>query len=279
MKTSLRLIKYLGGVVLAFALMLTLPAMIVQYANLSNLPFVGAIYLLLIIAILAAVIIGFGEKKVFYFSFKSFKDTFIIGSVMSAVTAFYLITNMYKAIKDYGTPAMDTKSVVLFLISVFLGAGIREELLTRGLLLSFFKKAFGNSKASCLAAMSLSSLIFGAIHISNLDGATNPTPIYAQIIYAVGIGFYLAALYLRTGNLWGNMVLHFLFDISLMIYPIIYANRSDMDVLIGEWLGDGIIIKSILISVVSVLLGLYLIRDSKMKDIFKSDKNSSDTIM
>ena len=279
MKTSLRLTKYLGGIVLALILIFTLPGIIVQRANITNKSLMEIVYLLSIIAILSAVIIGFGEKSVFHFSFKSFKDTFTIGSVMSAVTAFYLITNMYKAIKDYGTPAMDTKSVVLFLISVFLGAGIREELLTRGLLLSFLKKAFGNSKASCLAAMSLSSLIFGAIHISNLDGATNPTPIYAQIIYAVGIGFYLAALYLRTGNLWGNMVLHFLFDISLMIYPVIYANRSDMDVLIGEWLGDGIIIKSILISVVSVLLGLYLIRDSKMKDIFKSDKNSSDTIM
>ena len=268
MKTSLRLTKYLGGIVLALILIFTLPGIIVQRANITNKSLMEIVYLLSIIAILSAVIIGFGEKSVFHFSFKSFKDTFTIGSVMSAVTAFYLIANMYKAIKDYGTPAMDTKSVVLFLISVFLGAGIREELLPRGLLLSFFKKAFGNSKASCLAAMSLSSLIFGAIHISNLDGATNPTPIYAQIIYAVGIGFYLAALYLRTGNLWGNMVLHFLFDISLMIYPVIYANRSDMDVLIGEWLGDGIIIKSILISVVSVLLGLYLIRDSKMKDIF-----------
>ena len=252
MKTSLRLTKYLGGIVLALILIFTLPGIIVQRANITNKSLMEIVYLLSIIAILSAVIIGFGEKSVFHFSLKSFKDTFIIGSVMSAVTAFYLITNMYKAIKDYGTPAMDTKSVV---------------------------QAFGNSKASCLAAMSLSSLIFGAIHISNLDGATNPTPIYAQIIYAVGIGFYLAALYLRTGNLWGNMVLHFLFDISLMIYPVIYANRSDMDVLIGEWLGDGIIIKSILISVVSVLLGLYLIRDSKMKDIFKSDKNSSDTIM
>ena len=279
MKTSLRLTKYLGGIVLALILIFTLPGIIVQRANITNKSLMEIVYLLSIIAILSAVIIGFGEKSVFHFSFIIFKDNFTIGSVMSAVTAFYLITNMYKAIKDYGTPAMDTKSVVLFLISVFLGAGIREELLTRGLLLSFFKKAFGNSKASCLAAMSLSSLIFGAIHISNLDGATNPTPIYAQIIYAVGIGFYLAALYLRTGNLWGNMVLHFLFDISLMIYPVIYANRSDMDVLIGEWLGDGIIIKSILISVVSVLLGLYLIRDSKMKDIFKSDKHSSDTIM
>lgn len=279
MKTSLRLTKYLGGIVLALILIFTLPGIIVQRANITNKSLMEIVYLLSIIAILSAVIIGFGEKSVFHFSFKSFKDTFTIGSVMTAVTLFYLITNMYRSIKEYGTPLMDTKSVISFLIAVFLGAGIREELLTRGLLLSFFKKAFGNSKASCLAAMSLSSLIFGAIHISNLDGATNPTPIYAQIIYAVGIGFYLAALYLRTGNLWGNMVLHFLFDISLMIYPMIYANRSDMDVLIGEWLGDGIIIKSILISVVSVLLGLYLIRDSKMKDIFKSDKNSSDTIM
>ena len=63
------------------------------------------------------------------------------------------------------------------------------------------------------------------------------------------------------------MVLHFLFDISLMVKPMIYGNRSDMDVLIGEWLGSGIILKSILISVVSVVIGLYLIRGDKFKEI------------
>ena len=273
MKTSLRLTKYLGGIVLALILIFTLPGIIVQRANITNKSLMEIVYLLSIIAILSAVIIGFGEKSVFHFSFKSFKDTFTIGSVMTAVTLFYLITNMYRSIKEYGTPLMDTKSVISFLITVFLGAGIREELLTRGFLLTFFKKAFGKSKVSYLFAMTLSSLIFGAMHLSNLDGATNPTPIYAQIIYAVGIGFYLAALYLRTGNLWGNIVLHYLFDISLMVYPMIYANRNDMDVLIGEWLGNGIILKSILILIVSVLLGLYLIRDSKMKDVYQTVEN------
>ena len=273
MKTSLRLTKYLGGIVLALILIFTLPRIIVQRANITNKSLMEIVYLLSIIAILSAVIIGFGEKSVFHFSFKSFKDTFTIGSVMTAVTLFYLITNMYRSIKEYGTPLMDTKSVISFLITVFLGAGIREELLTRGFLLTFFKKAFGKSKASYLFAMTLSSLIFGAMHLSNLNGATNPTPIYAQIIYAVGIGFYLAALYLRTGNLWGNIVLHYLFDISLMVYPMIYANRNDMDVLIGEWLGNGIILKSILILIVSVLLGLYLIRDSKMKDVYQTVEN------
>ena len=279
MKTGLRLTKYLGGIVLALILMYTLPGIIIQKANISDTDVMSTVYLLLLNATLAAVIIGFGEKKIFRFSFKSFKDTFVIGAVMTAVTAFYLIAGIYKGISEYGTPLMDTRSVIFFLINIFLAAGIREELLTRGLLLTFLRKAFGESKASYLAAMTISSLLFGAMHFANLSDATNPTPIYAQIIYAVGIGFFLAALYLRTENLWGNMVLHFLFDISLMVYPMIYANRSDTDNLIGEWLGDGIIIKSILISVVSVLLGLYLIRESKMKDIYQSEKNCSAPIM
>ena len=272
MNSFLRIVKYTGGIILAFVLITILPTQVVQRFNLIDSPYVEIIYLSIIIAILAAVVVAFGQKKVFAFSFKSFKDTFVIGGVMTAITAFYLIFNMYKAIRDYGKPQMDSKTIVLFLIGNFLGAGIREELLTRGLLLTFFRKAFGKSKASYIAAMSLSSIIFGLIHLSNLEGVIDPTPIYAQIIYAIGIGFFLAALYIRTGNLWGNMVLHFLFDISLMVYPYIYANRSDMDVLIGEWLGSGIIIKSILISVGSALIGLFLIRDSKFKPILEAEE-------
>ncbi|MBQ7469701.1 MAG: CPBP family intramembrane metalloprotease [Pseudobutyrivibrio sp.] len=190
---------------------------------------------------------------------------------MTAITVFYFVTGIYKSINEYGTPLMDGKTIVLFLVGTFLGAGIREELLTRGVWLTFFRKAFGNSKASYIVAMSLSSIAFGALHISNLNGTIDPTPIYAQIIYAIGIGFFLAALYLRTGNLWGNMVLHYLFDISLMIKPMIYENRSDLGVLIGEWLGSGIILKSILISVVSVVIGLYLIRGDKFKEIAEAE--------
>ncbi|MBR5649593.1 CPBP family intramembrane glutamic endopeptidase [Pseudobutyrivibrio sp.] len=271
MKTSLRLIKYLGAIVISFILMTIIPSQIVQHLNYSNPYIIQCVYLLAIIVILTATIVIFGEKKVFAFSLKSFKDTFVIGGVMTAITVFYFVTGIYKSINEYGTPLMDGKTIVLFLVGTFLGAGIREELLTRGVWLTFFRKAFGNSKASYIVAMSLSSIAFGALHISNLNGTIDPTPIYAQIIYAIGIGFFLAALYLRTGNLWGNMVLHYLFDISLMIKPMIYENRSDLGVLIGEWLGSGIILKSILISVVSVVIGLYLIRGDKFKEIAEAE--------
>ena len=73
MKTSLRLTKYLGGIVLALILIFTLPGIIVQRANITNKSLMEIVYLFSIIAILSAVIIGFGEKSVFHFSFKSFK--------------------------------------------------------------------------------------------------------------------------------------------------------------------------------------------------------------
>ena len=261
MNSFLRNFKYIGGIVLGFALMLILPGMVVQGFKLAESPYADMIFLGVIIAVLIVIVIAFGEKKVFAFSLKSFGKTFVVGGVMTAVTAYYLITNIYKAVKEYGAPQMDGKAIAVFLFGIFIAAGVREELLTRGFLLTFFRKAFGESKKSYIAAMSLSSIFFGLMHLTNLEGAVDTAPIYAQVIYAMGIGFFLAALYIRTGNLWGNMVLHFLFDISLMIRPVIFENRTDIDNLIGEWLGSGIIIKSIIITIVSVAIGLFLIRD------------------
>lgn len=274
MNTFLRIGKYIGGIILAFALMIILPPKIVAWFNLGDSPSAELIYLLVIVAVIVLAIIAFGQKKVFAFSPKSFGATFIVGGVMTLITAYYLITNIYTAFKEYGTPKMDGKSIVYFFISIFIAAGIREELLTRGLLLTFFRKAFGNSKKSYIVAMSLSSLMFGLMHLTNLQGATNTTPIYAQVIYATGIGFFFAALFVRTGNIWGNVVLHYLFDISLMITPIVFAGRNDLDNLIGEWLGSGIIIKSIIICAASILIGLFLIRDSKFQPILEAEANS-----
>ncbi len=265
MNSIQRIVKYLGGAVLGVLLMMILPAQVVSMLNIQN-PFIEKIVSLgIMILILTVLIIAFGQKDVFKFSFSSFENTFIVGGVMTVITAFYFVTEMHKAIRDYGTPAIDSTAIIAFFLYVFLGAGVREELVARGFLLTFIQKAFGNSKASYIFAMASSSIFFGLMHLSNLDDVTDPTPIYAQIIYAIGIGFFLAALYLRTGNLWGNMLLHFLFDVSLMIYPYIYANRTDLSTLIGEWLGSNIILKSILMSVGAAALGLFLIRDSKFK--------------
>ena len=79
--------------------MLILPGMVVQGFKLAESPYADMIFLGVIIAVLIVIVIAFGEKKVFAFSLNSFGKTFVVGGVMTAVTAYYLITNIYKAVK------------------------------------------------------------------------------------------------------------------------------------------------------------------------------------
>ncbi|MBR4669443.1 MAG: CPBP family intramembrane metalloprotease [Butyrivibrio sp.] len=233
---------------------------------------VGAIIQIIILTI---PIFAFGQIKIFAFSFKSFFATFVVGGVMTIATAYYMINSIYKGIHEFGSSAIDSKTLILFIIFLFITAGMQEELLTRGFFNTFLRKGFGNTKASYIAATAISSIFFGLYHLTNLMSGNDPEAIYSQTIYAIGVGFFLGALYIRTGNLWGNMVLHFLFDFAVMIYPILFAKmdvatqKGDM---IKAWLGEGIVVKSIILTVAAFALGLFLIRDSKLKPIIEAEE-------
>ena len=227
------------------------------------------------IIILTIPILAFGQKKVFAFSFKSFFETFVVGGVMTIATAYYLMTNIHKGINEFGTAPLDIKVLIPYLVFLFIGAGVQEELLTRGFFFTFLRKAFGNTKASYIAAITISSTYFGVIHLANLITGNDTEATISQAIYAIGIGFFLGALYIRTGNLWANMVLHFLFDLGVMIYPVLFA-KMDMATQKGDmikaWLGEGIVIKAIILCIATFALGLFLIRDSKLKPIIEAEE-------
>ena len=138
----MKTVKYILGIIV------TLSLGIFSYAYIQ-----GGLRIIALILIPTLPVILFGHKRVFAFSFKSFKDTFIIGGVMTAVTVFYFITNLYKSFTEYGTPLMDSKSIVMFFISMFVSAGVFEELTTRGFLFTFLRNAFGNTKVSYIVAM------------------------------------------------------------------------------------------------------------------------------
>ena len=163
---------------------------------------------------------------------------------------------------------METKEIILFVIAIFIGAGCGEEFLTRGVLFNFFRSAIGNTKAGIITAMTMSSLAFGAIHLTNLKDSVNPAPIYAQILYAIGIGFLINAIYIRCGNIWLCAVLHAIFDLALMNYYLIFRNigLGGLNNCIVEWLGpEAIILKGFAITVITFAIGLFLIRDSKLE--------------
>jgi membrane protease YdiL (CAAX protease family) len=93
------------------------------------------------------------------------------------------------------------------LVLVVLGIGYNEETMFRGILFYGFSSRF-----SILAAVILSSLVFGVLHYVNLiEGATFEKTTY-QVLHAAAAGFMYIALRLRIGAIWPVMLFHALWD-------------------------------------------------------------------
>lgn len=55
-------------------------------------------------------------------------------------------------------------------------------------------------------------LSFGLIHSVNLFAGADLISTLVQVLYATGVGFLFAAIYMRTGNMWITIFLHTLND-------------------------------------------------------------------
>ena len=192
------------------------------------------------------------------------------------MTVFYIFYYMIKGIKEYGTPLLGTKDIIIFVVALTIGAGMYEEFLTRGVLFNFIRSAIGNTKAGIIIAMIIPSVVFGLVHLWNLENGVDPTLIYGQVIYAIGIGFYFNALYVRCGNIWVCSLLHAAFDLSVMNYSCIFGGNGlgGIGNAIVDWLGnDALILKAVAVTAISFALGLFLIRDSKLQKCIERYEN------
>lgn len=88
---------------------------------------------------------------------------------------------------------------------LWIGAGVCEEIIFRGFLIGRIEAAFGGaSRASTIAAVVLSSVVFGAAHA--YQGPTG-------MLITGTLGLIFAIAYVAAGrNLWFNMLVHGLYD-------------------------------------------------------------------
>jgi len=93
----------------------------------------------------------------------------------------------------------------------YIGVGIIEELYIRGLLLNIIERLFRRSKKATLWAVLLSSALFGLGHVFGMLGSS-PLTILSKVIWTIGLGLYLGAIYKRTNNLWVPIILHIVMD-------------------------------------------------------------------
>lgn len=94
----------------------------------------------------------------------------------------------------------------------YIGVGLIEELFCRGLLQNSIQNMASRRKNPELIAVLSAAFIFGAGHIFGMIGM--PLLLIAcKLIWAVGLGIYLGAVYVKTKNLWLVCFFHFVIDL------------------------------------------------------------------
>ena len=66
------------------------------------------------VAIYIVFLLAFGLKKSLRFSLKSCGEGLVIGGTFTAWTVFNIVFYMIKGIREYGTPLMETKNIIIF---------------------------------------------------------------------------------------------------------------------------------------------------------------------
>ena len=109
-------------------------------------------------------------------------------------------------------------SILLFALGC-LAIGLFEEFFFRGVLLVRLLDRLPPTPRGRLAAVLISSAVFGLIHLFNLAAGAGALPTLLQVGYSFLIGCLMALLLLACGNLLLPVLCHALYDITGRLVP------------------------------------------------------------
>ena len=117
-------------------------------------------------------------------------------------------------------------------IMLCLLVGTFEEGLFRGIVFSGLLARFGETRRGLIGAVIVSSLIFGFVHVtpSIMNGQVVTGLDMAQAalktLQAGILGAFLAALFLKTRNIWGIALVHGLNDLFVMLGDALFSGTT-----------------------------------------------------
>ena len=170
-------------------------------------------------------------KKVYKIRIGIRKENLIKGVFWYGLTIVLFVAGMLVLNRsDYGTPdrsLVEVLPLMAFYAVTNLGIGLLEESVCRCVLFNSFKEFLGNNKKGVYLATFLSSLLFGVIHLGNLNGSNTISTI-TQVIYATFFGMLFAVIYYRSGNLLSCIILHGLVDFADCFWKLFFKNRGEL---------------------------------------------------
>ena len=178
-------------------------------------------------------------------------ENFWSGFLMLLPLTLLMLINLYQPTEDQELSAR----------TVLMGCapGFMEEVVFRGTSLSNYMRCL-KQKSGIRKGVLISSLVFGLFHMTNIIFGADPVATIMQVAYAIGIGFLLGAVFIRTGTLLPCIVAHSLIDITAFTM----VDLADSGGMLAESSDSSVLV--VLIGMVYFVWGLWLIRNEKLSE-------------
>ncbi|MBE6150229.1 MAG: CPBP family intramembrane metalloprotease [Firmicutes bacterium] len=196
----------------------------------------------------------------------SIKDGIIV-SLPFILYSIYIGCGLFSMYLVEGYSLVSIENIITVIL-LYILVGIFEDFLTRGITLNILLDKYGKTKRGIWFSIFLSSLIFGAIHFTNIFTGASFEGVLIQVISATCIGMYFSAIYLRSGSVWVVALLHGFYDVVVSI-PSFFDVKEIVDV--SSEYGDTISNYSwsnLIIGLIFILLTLFLLRKKKFDEVY-----------
>ncbi len=163
---------------------------------------------------------AFNLKKLGFLTMCGIGLQMIVSLTLAAMLTFLPenISEEYQALSE-GLTGTGTTSLPMFLLVVF-AAPICEDLIIRGVALNFGRRYMSN-----VAAVIISSLAFGLMHLSNVS-ITGFSGVMVQVIYAVPLGVVLAVIIIKFKSVWAGVFTHFIINLTGQVLSLLQGNET-----------------------------------------------------
>lgn len=179
-------------------------------------------------------LVGFGRMR--WSGMLWFLPSWVIVAVMG--------WNIFHALTPQHIAVFGPYGITLLILTTLLIA-FGEEVIFRGILLRGAMTRF-----SVAVAMFLSALSFGLFHLINRMAGQGVSETSQQVFFALLVGFFLAPIAIRVGNLWPLIIWHWLWNIAVILgqvtavlHPSVLTGMA-IQAVIAIWLWADMIRKS-----------------------------------
>ncbi|MCF0261049.1 MAG: CPBP family intramembrane metalloprotease, partial [Erysipelotrichaceae bacterium] len=159
------------------------------------------IYVIPAAALAGLVKLNLGEKFIVGLRLKNLGKCLILGWPLLAVAVLNASLDL-----NWMSRITLAASPVLFIEA--LEFGLSEELLFRGIFTNNMMRVWGCQKHGIYRTMIITALLCAAADSINTAVHGLDAGVWVHIGYAAALGLMFSAVYLRTGNLWGCIILH-----------------------------------------------------------------------